>query len=1215
MSKKPITSNLFRFVTLRTPQLAENKEIGFVSISETTSIESENIFVKAVQGKTTVSERATALKGAVASHNTSNPENTFTPFTLRKNVKDFNSGLYQFSNWLMRNKSSISYASVVANLNGASELNATQEQQIWNNLFHQTVAKKSLPVREALIQVLIANKFLKKFNTLKAGKPADYKFTDAEQKEFEKRASASVIIPKEVVNNSFKSSKTNNDLSTDDKKQLQSNLAVSIAKERVKLYEKSIEELAKASHVYKKAETKKHKEALATYAQAIKTEARNATPTIQTITDPNTNESIKILKYPEQVAKLNYTKLPQIPRADNSDEVIPTVPNPGGGTTEVKAVNYLSDLTKKMMSGSELSIYDTYDEIGEAIKARAKEETQFVLKQTISNQKTISVNGTNLNSNTNVTPYAFSGVLIPFNYNIDRSKTAIHMALSVKEPNLTITKATYSIKNEANTVNVSGSSFLNNSKTNPRLIPITLFREGLTVGQGTYTFSGQLTLSNGLVLSFSAPLTIISQGWEIDRHLRIPFDRIGNELSGQFYGICTVTTNPNEDTDGDNDNNGGGDNSGSDNNTTQEVPKLFGISQLGIADFRRVEQEVCCYVPGEVSHIENIMAKEYKERATRNLLSSETTTERTSEKEVEKLTDTTSTERNELSSEVSSVMNEDRATNFGANTSFSSNLFGGNFSAGTNFNSSSSNSVSNTNSQAKNYAQEVTERALERIVQKVSTKRTSRILKEFEENNTHGFDNRKGDKNITGVYRWVDKIYKNKLVNYGKRLMYEFAIPEPAKFYVDSLFTDKTSKIEKSSKLITPVLPVHPNKLENIKIQNAKDITELNYQAIASIYNAEVKPTPEQFSYTGTSLTKSQQGGDGSNKTNKAIDKTIRVPEGYKAVAAKTSGKKSHGDVQISVAGLNLPENSLGFVNIYPHYLTEVPVSGYFEWNWISNVNVVLKCERTQETFQKWQNETYKAIMDAYNERLREYNEAVKDQETAAAQQNDKRKELNSLFNRSIEKRELKRIAIELLAKPYKVPTAVSHYQKGSSTAVARTAAFQKHAEVVKFFEQAFDWEIMAYTFYPYFYANEANWKQSFEFSEANDPIFQAFLQSGMARTIVPVRPGFEQAVNWYMTTGEIWNGTGIVTDTDDDLFVSITEELLSPEGEVEGTWETRVPTSLTIIQAKSAALDEGGLPCNCDYEGNPIIPLDLTDPANKSGVGHDTVGADNNVA
>ena len=148
---------------------------------------------------------------------------------------------------------------------------------------------------------------------------------------------------------------------------------------------------------------------------------------------------------------------------------------------------------------------------------------------------------------------------------------------------------------------------------------------------------------------------------------------------------------------------------------------------------------------------------------------------------------------------------------------------------------------------------------------------------------------------------------------------------------------------------------------------------------------------------------------------------------------------------------------------------------------------------------------------------------------------------------------------------------------------VNQNANFENHASHVKFFEQAFDWEIMAYLFYPYYWADKKNWVNLLQKTDAGDPIFQAFLQSGMSRAVVPVRPGFEDAVLYYMETGEIWNGGDLVLDHDDDLYISIAEEMQIIEGAVEKEWETRVPTALTMIQKDTVGLDETGLPC-CDF-------------------------------
>ncbi len=192
---------------------------------------------------------------------------------------------------------------------------------------------------------------------------------------------------------------------------------------------------------------------------------------------------------------------------------------------------------------------------------------------------------------------------------------------------------------------------------------------------------------------------------------------------------------------------------------------------------------------------------------------------------------------------------------------------------------------------------------------------------------------------------------------------------------------------------------------------------------------------------------------------------------------------------------------------------------------------------------------------------------------------NPEKVKFNPLFNRGIEKREIKRIAIDLMTKPFGHEYARNNYGN-SAKEVSKSIGFESHASLAKFFEQAFDWDTMAYTFYSYFYGEEDRWVDLFQSADAADPIFQSFLQSGMARSVVPVRQGFEDAVNWYMATGEIWNGQGLIVDQDSEMFLSVADEMRHIEGEVEETWETRVPTALTIIQAEEEGLDNNGLPC-----------------------------------
>jgi hypothetical protein len=72
---------------------------------------------------------------------------------------------------------------------------------------------------------------------------------------------------------------------------------------------------------------------------------------------------------------------------------------------------------------------------------------------------------------------------------------------------------------------------------------------------------------------------------------------------------------------------------------------------------------------------------------------------------------------------------------------------------------------------------------------------------------------------------------------------------------------------------------------------------------------------------------------------------------------------------------------------------------------------------------------------------------------------------------------------------------------------------------------------------------------------------------------IVTVNPGFEDAVQFFLTTGRIWNG-GEVPVIGDPMYMSIVDELRQPTGEPQGKyWISRIPTTLTILQAESVGL------------------------------------------
>jgi hypothetical protein len=210
--------------------------------------------------------------------------------------------------------------------------------------------------------------------------------------------------------------------------------------------------------------------------------------------------------------------------------------------------------------------------------------------------------------------------------------------------------------------------------------------------------------------------------------------------------------------------------------------------------------------------------------------------------------------------------------------------------------------------------------------------------------------------------------------------------------------------------------------------------------------------------------------------------------------------------------------------------------------------------------------------LSAYFELKRLYDEQV-----AAA---EARREIaiqgrNPAENRVIERNELKKHIIAMLEQQHfnQVPIEREAIQINPPQNYPEMRFDVAYAErsFIQWFEQAFAWPQMSYIFYPYYWNRKDNWRTELLRSD-RDPLFAAFLKSGAARVVIPVRPGFERAMALYLATGIIWNG-GQVPQVDDPLYVSVIQEIqeqenAGPDGTPEGDpWEVRLPTPLVILQ------------------------------------------------
>lgn len=565
-----------------------------------------------------------------------------------------------------------------------------------------------------------------------------------------------------------------------------------------------------------------------------------------------------------------------------------------------------------------------------------------------------------------------------------------------------------------------------------------------------------------------------------------------------------------------------------------------GYRNLGIADYLRLEQEICCYVPGEVSHIENILQGEYKERATRKLRRSEITTTFETEKTSEKLSDTTTTDRYEMESETSQIIQNDTSFGIGVNTSASYGAM--NINVSSSF--ATATATENSTFQAVNYAKDVTSRAVERIITRVREERVNKVIEEFEENNSHVLDNRNNSSgHVVGLYRWVDKVYKNQIVNYGKRLMIEFMIPEPAKFHLWA-----KSKSDIGVSLEEPIDPredeIRTHLGISYKLDNHQRIDSSNYAFWAAAYDVKVDAPPALY----REISKAYSFEPGGAPIYSKSDNTFKLLDNYTLYSIQLEGSSANYSSDNNRKFLRISIADQGFTGPYGYRF----VSGYKEgilpialslgYYTSIHFNITARLQRTQEIYEAWKIDTFNKILSAYKEKKAAYETALSE---AKAQSNFgiQIQGNNPLYNRTTEINELKKGCLQWLnsdmGKDYY--TQQDCDQSKNMPNINFNSDLGCYLQDARFFEQAFDWNIMSYVFYSYFWGKKCSWKEILNLDD-NDPIFRGFLQAGMARVIVPVKPNFEKAVMYYLETKEVWEG-GEVPAINDDLYISIVKE------------------------------------------------------------------------
>ena len=1194
-----IKNTLFRFVSMRAPELTDDTKPHDGFVMRAASVR-QGEFDTSVNTRTDEESKWDALKKAAT---------RFSPMT-KADIQKINQNLFDFSIWMAKNRQSFTEAELTAQ---NKELDAITDAailgNIWDNLFYQIVTQKDFYAKEALIQLLIANHFV-----------SLYKSEGIEKAKA--LLGAKVVLPKSLFVEDASTEGTPNTESSTSKllerfpsaemAKLQMTGQAELHNEELALLSEELQRVKTIyNNEYKVARTAAEKE----HALRIRElkldydkrlEAENlkwcSTKPDGVTYDPNdpcsrpnsVSEPLypdfnfsfrKELDYDFLASKLSTESLAVLVELIGAE----TTTDPGGNI-EAERVT-LSDPTTFAED------YAGFAELETQVETVVSKNNAIIANETLEEDTAlVRIGGVIVPVGKTSVGADFSFQLCPKPLKINAvgataTRFNVDMSISLPNANWQVANIDYRLERTDGDYTNNGAQTYSTSVVGNRL-----YIKNMAIGNPTLADNSKLVGLSGTILFTNG----VETTFELSRF------NLSQCFTGELKGDLPVI----------------------DGALPQEAPFIphgFGMKQLGIADYNKVEQTTQGYVEGDVAHIENIMAREFKERSTRRLRRKEDSVTTSTETEREELTDTTSTSRFEMHNEVANVIQNIK--DMSAGTSFNAAYGTGdnNIQMGANANFATHNSKEESTAQAVTNAQEITERALDRIVTKVKEERVEKIVEEFEENNSHGFDNRKGDEHVVGVYRWVDKVLKNQVINYGKRLMFEFMVPQPAKLHVLGMSTLNTPQ---ESMLIPPKDP----RTYNVnKVKDASQVTEEKLKYWAGMYNVALPVKPKSNITLSKAFKLDFMSNDGQQGSS--VNDSVEITEGYEAISFKMAGSVySHQTdddngafITVTVGDFQTGRHLSGTYNMAETLNAPVKdalaVSASSFDTMTASFNVTVACSLTDEAIKEWKQTAFNAIIEAYEDALEAHNEKLVEEQANVAEI----KKTNPGFYREFENKILRKNCISYLMDQN--TNALNTYGKSGlfrkndsadvftfgNTEVKVDATLDKYTAFVKFMEQAFEWDIMSYNLYPFYWGDRKDWTDLYTYDDTTDPLFRNFMQAGMARVVVTVRPGFEEAVRYYMQTGQIWNG-GEVPVIEDELYLSLVEELRQPKGEKLGkAWPTRVPTALTILQAQSIGLKvTKALPFNedlSDFETPDEVPQSEQLVLNEAELGGATTG------
>lgn len=581
-----------------------------------------------------------------------------------------------------------------------------------------------------------------------------------------------------------------------------------------------------------------------------------------------------------------------------------------------------------------------------------------------------------------------------------------------------------------------------------------------------------------------------------------------------------------------------------------------------VGDLFLISEDLARYEAGDIADIENVLAGEAKVRKHRVLSRSEDSLTAESETTASSERDNSITEKTSLQAEVKNTAEQKIHFDAGVTATLK---YGESITITPHANVTSDWAKTESRSIARSYSRDLVTRAVTKLEEKTKKQQIIKTLQEVEERNRHSIKNDEvGAQHRAGFYFWVNRISHAQVMNYGRHLMFDLILPEPAatwrELYRRKLDTDAGAKVPQKPDVILAT------------IQPGSYGSYLEKYGIAATDGLE-PPDPQVAVGMAFSQNLGSPEGGGTTGFSSHEFRSPDLPDGYEATSAnydihcavghpKSTGPRDQAAVSVSIAGRNvfnkqmyewkadgsdIRQSSQDWASPSPGHLVlagergalTVAVAGFSSLPLALTGSVTIQAAPSSELMDRWRLTVFNVIMADYRRKLEAYESAQDGNATLFSI-----KGRNPFLNREIERNEIKRHVIAALMCAYFPGMGAIH------GAVAPCGypeidlvKLEKQAPVIQFFEQVFEWEYLTYLFYHSMWARRCKWAALIA-EDSGDPLFDKFLTAGASRVQVPVRPGMEKIFLWFQATGQLWGAPGEPPVPGDAEFVSMIQEL-----------------------------------------------------------------------